>query len=141
MRIVSLSSDGHTYWRKGSFDFESLKTPAEYLGAAPRYFRSKLANVLWARQMAQLYPQLTVAAIHPGVVRTNLAEGSSGVPSIVCGLVRVFYGLLTSVEDGVKNQLWAAVSSDVKSGKYYVPVGIRVQASADGMDDELARQV
>ncbi|MBE3050180.1 SDR family NAD(P)-dependent oxidoreductase, partial [Candidatus Bathyarchaeota archaeon] len=142
VRIVSLSSVGHTQWRKGGFDFESLKTPAESFGALPRYYRSKLANVLWARQMAKVYTQFTVAAIHPGGgVQTNLAEGSSGVPAIVRGLVRVMYVFLTSVEDGVKNQLWASVSKDVKSGEYYTPVGVRGQASVDGMDDELAKAV
>ena len=141
VRIISLSSDGHTFWRKGGFDFESLKTPAEKVGAGQRYFRSKLANILWARQMAKLYPQFTVAAIHPGVVQTNLTEGSTGAPRIVLFLVNVFYVFLTTVEDGAKNQLWASVSNDIVSGEYYTPIGVPGNASADGVDDELAKKV
>ena len=141
VRIVSLSSEGHASWRKGGFDFESLKTRAEELSALQRYFRSKLANVLWARQMAKEYPQFTVAAVHPGVVQTNLAEGSTGVPRIVVLMTRVLARFLKTVEDGAKNQLWASVADDVTSGEYFTPVGVTGNASADGMDDKLAQEV
>lgn len=141
VRIISLSSYGHTFWRKGDFDFKSLKTPAEEVGAGHRYFRSKLANVLWARQMAKLYPQFVVAAIHPGAVQTNLTEASTGVSSILQFFGKMLYAFLTRVEDGAKNQLWASVSKDVVSGEYYTPVGILGNASKDGTDDELAKEV
>ncbi|SPO04194.1 related to alcohol dehydrogenase homolog Bli-4 [Cephalotrichum gorgonifer] len=141
VRIVSLSSDGHTMWPQGEFHFESLKTPADSLGPYKRYFRSKLANVLWVRQMAKVYPQFTVAAIHPGVVQTNLMDSASGTPAIVRTMTRFFYGFLKTVEDGAKNQLWASVSKDVQSGEYYTPVGITGKASVDGMNDHLAKEV
>lgn len=141
VRVVSLSSMGHRLWQKGGFDFKSLKTPADHMGPYPRYFRSKLANVLWVRQMAKEHPWLTVVAVHPGVVQTNLGNGTTGSWAITRMLLKVASHAFTSVEDGVKNQLWAAVSNDVQSGEYYEPVGVSGQTSADGLDDGLAKEV
>ncbi|OCL14337.1 NAD(P)-binding protein [Glonium stellatum] len=113
VRIVSLSSHGHI----------------------------KLANILWARQMAKLYPQFTTAAIHPGVVKTNLMVGATGSPLIIRILGKVAYSLLTPVEQGARNQLWASVSKDVKSGEYYEPVGVGDLVSANGKDDNLMKKI
>lgn len=141
VRVVSLSSVGHRLWRKGGFDFESLKTPADHMGPYPRYFRSKLANVLWARHMAKEHPWLTVVAVHPGAVQTNLGNGTTGSWAVTRMALKLISYAFTSVEDGVKNQLWAAVSNDVQSGEYYEPVGISGQTSVDGLDDGLATEV
>ncbi|KAF7547707.1 hypothetical protein G7Z17_g7535 [Cylindrodendrum hubeiense] len=141
VRIVALSSYGHTYALRGGCHFDTTKTTADSLGAYGRYYQSKLANVLWVRQLAKLYPQFTVAAIHPGVVRTQLMEGATASPTIVRVLARVGNMLLTPVEKGAKNQVWASVAKDVKSGEYYEPVGVGGLASDDGKDDGLAKKL
>ncbi|EQL01712.1 short-chain dehydrogenase/reductase [Ophiocordyceps sinensis CO18] len=141
VRIVSLSSAGHNMAPTGGIVFESLKTEARGLGPLGRYSQSKLANLLFARHVAKRYPQFTVSAIHPGLVHTNIAAGASGVPSVVRMLARFVSPLLTSVEDGAKNQLWASVSSDVQSGEYYEPIGIAGKCSALGKDDDLAKKL
>ncbi|KAI6779228.1 uncharacterized protein J7T54_007755 [Emericellopsis cladophorae] len=141
VRIVSMSSFGHTRVPKGGFRFDMLKTTAEDLGAYGRYYQSKLANVLWIRHLAKVYPNLTVAAIHPGLVRTQLMEGATATPWIVRTLTKVGGALLTPVIQGVKNQLWASVSKDVVSGEYYEPVGVAGKASEDGRDDSLAEKL
>jgi retinol dehydrogenase 12 len=141
VRIVSLSSHVHMWLPKGGFQFDTLKTTAESMGGYPRYYQSKLANVLWARQLAKQHPQFTVASIHPGIVKTNLMANSTGsavVRAIGAGISSLFFA---SVETGVKNQLWASVAKDVKSGEYYEPVGIPGLASADGKNDDLAKQL
>ncbi|KAL2135128.1 hypothetical protein VTI74DRAFT_9721 [Chaetomium olivicolor] len=141
VRVICLSSHGHVYLPRGGFNFASLKTNGAEMGAFPCYFQSKLANILWARQLAKEYPQLTVAAIHPGVVRTQLMQNATGSPAIIKALTRVAYRLLSSAEQGVKNQLWASVAEGVKSGEYYSPIGIPGMASADGRDEALARKL
>lgn len=138
VRIVSLSSQGHEYAPKGGIQFDTLKTPADGLGAFGRYGQSKLANILWARQLAKVYPQFTIAAIHPGVVRTNLSAGATGFPFVLRMLGGIGNRFLTPVDEGAKNQLWASVSKDVKSGEYYKPVGVGGSVSAYGKDDDLA---
>lgn len=141
VRIISLSSYGHTAVPKGGFSFETPKTTAEDLGAYGRYYQSKLANVLWIRQLAKVHPQFTVAAIHPGVVRTQLMDRATGSPPIVRALTKAGSALLPSVEKGVRNQLWASVAKGVKSGEYYEPIGVAGGASEDGKNDELARRL
>lgn len=141
VRVVSMSSHGHTFVSKGGFRFDTPKTTAETLGGYGRYEQSKLANVLWARHLAKVYPQFTVAAIHPGVVRTQLMDGATTTPTVVKVLVKAGSMFLASIEQGARNQLWAAVSKDVKSGEYYEPVGVGGLASEDGRDDGLAEKL
>jgi retinol dehydrogenase-12 len=99
-----------------------------------------LANILWAREMAKMYPLFTVAAVHPGLVQTGLMAGATdlGLPTGMGGAVQRD---AVGVEEGVKNQLWAAVSKDAVSGEYYEPVGVGGKVSADGKDDELAKKL
>ncbi|KAK9234244.1 hypothetical protein V1525DRAFT_383719 [Lipomyces kononenkoae] len=142
VRIVLLTSHGHFYAPEGGIQFDTLKTTADSLGAMTRYCQSKLANVLWARQLAKLYPSFTVAAIHPGVVSTNLLARATDAPlifRIVFGAADTL-GLKATVERGARNQLWASVSKDVQSGEYYEPVGVGGLASAYGKDDDLAKK-
>lgn len=141
VRVVAVTSDAYSYSPKGGVNFDSLKTDGEALGSFERYGQSKLVMIHWTRLMAQSYPQFTFAAIHPGVVGTNLGAGATGSPWIVRTLLKVGKSALTSVEDGAKNQLWASVSKDVKSGEYYVPIGTKGKETAEAKDDELARKV
>jgi NAD(P)-dependent dehydrogenase (short-subunit alcohol dehydrogenase family) len=141
VRVISLSSHGHIYASKPGINFDTLKTPADELGAVGRYSQSKLANVLWARQLAREYPQLTVAAVHPGMVNTQLVENATGTPAFVRMLVRVGRKLFSEVEDGVRNQLWASVAPEVESGEYYEPVGVPGGESAFAKDEGLGRRL
>jgi hypothetical protein len=49
--------------------------------------------------------------------------------------------LFTSLEKGIKNQLWASVSKDYVNGEYYEPVGVGGKAIPDGKDDKLAKKL
>ncbi|KAJ5414235.1 hypothetical protein N7509_000862 [Penicillium cosmopolitanum] len=132
VRIISLSSHGHVYAPKEGVLFDTLRTDAESLGPYGRYGQSKLAIILWTRQMASKYPQFTLASIHPGVVRTNLMNNATGSPWVIRLLGMVANKVVTPVDQGVKNQLWASVAREVKSGEYYEPVGIGGAADANG---------
>ncbi|KAK5043295.1 hypothetical protein LTR13_001066 [Exophiala sideris] len=143
VRVVSMSSYGHSSAPKEGIVFGSLKTPAETMGSLERYGQSKLANILWARELARRYPQFTVAAVHPGVVNTNLLSGATDAPfwaRMLFGTMRKV-GFIASAETGVKKQLWAAVASDVRSGQYHEPVGVSGKGSAKATDDELAKRL
>ncbi|KAF4963157.1 hypothetical protein FZEAL_10951 [Fusarium zealandicum] len=139
VRIVCLASHGHVYLRKGGFDFDTLQTTGENVGPLQCYYQSKLANILWVRQMARRYHQLKTAAIDPGLVQTGLALKATGIPWWLRAVIKCM--LLTSVEKGVKNQLWASVSEDVKSGEYYEPIGRGGLVTDDGKDDVLAENL
>lgn len=141
-RIITLSSHGHTLAPTPSgIEFESLKTDASALSAYARYGQSKLAAILWARQMAKEYPQFTVASIHPGVVNTNLMNNATATPMILRVLTSVFGWFLKSPAQGAMNQLWASVGKGVKSGLYYEPVGVEGGETALALSDTLAKQL
>ena len=141
VRVVSLSSYGHNYVPRKGIEFDSLKTDAASIGPAVRYGQSKLANVLFVRQLAREHPQFTSVAVHPGLVHTNLGAGATGLNWVLRFLIGYSHIVTTSVEQGVRNQLWASVAGGVKSGEYYEPVGVSGKASAYGKDDELAKRL
>ncbi|KAL4908806.1 hypothetical protein BDW74DRAFT_187326 [Aspergillus multicolor] len=144
-RVILLSSYGHNLTPKDGIIFSSLRTDGASLGPYERYGQSKLAMILWAKEAGRRYPNLTVVSVHPGIVRTNLMAGATGSPCWVRVLWRVLgkaasYAL-ASVEEGVRNQLWASVSPDVKSGAYYEPVGVEGGESESAKDEGLAREL
>ncbi|KAE9363989.1 NAD(P)-binding protein [Stipitochalara longipes BDJ] len=139
VRIVSVTSHTHQYAPNGGIRFDALKSKAEQLPGYARYGQSKLANILWVREMARRYPMFVIAAVHPGVVDTGLLAKATdlGLPAGMSGAVN---RSSVSVEEGVKNQLWAAAGKDVASGEYYEPVGVGGKTSDYGRDDELAKK-
>ncbi|KAL2870386.1 uncharacterized protein BJX67DRAFT_345462 [Aspergillus lucknowensis] len=142
VRVIAVSSRGHMYAAKPEgIKYDTLRTKADSLGAYRRYGQSKLALILWARQAAKLYPQFTVTSIHPGVVRTNLMNNATGSPLIIRILGKVATKVVTPVDQGVRNQLWASVAKGVKSGEYYEPVGIGGAATDLGKDEKLAEKL
>lgn len=141
VRIVALSTKGHHWVPRGGIVFDSLKTDASSMGPYVRYGQSKLANILFIRQLAKEYPQFTSVAVHPGLVHTNIGTGATGSPWFVRYLWGFSRFVLTTVENGVKNQLWASVAKEVKNGEYYEPIGVGGTTSALGKNDELAKKL
>ncbi|PKS09159.1 hypothetical protein jhhlp_003773 [Lomentospora prolificans] len=140
-RIVALSSMGHNYAATGGIEFDSLKTTGESMSTYARYGQSKLANILFIRQLAKEYPQFTSVAVHPGIVNTNLFKAATDTPAILKVFLPASSYFFTTVETGARNQLWASVSDDVKSGEYYEPIGIPNRASSYGKSDQLAKKL
>jgi retinol dehydrogenase-12 len=142
VRVVSLSSAGHATPPWGGIKFDLLKTTMDsyFTTTLFRYGQSKLANILFAKELARRYPSLTSVAIHPGVVSTDLFDAASKWPGAkpIWGLVR---GYLTTVQDGAKNQLWAGTAEGVKTGLYYMPIGIAEKGSAHASNPELAKKL
>lgn len=125
VRVVVLTSAGAAMAPNGGIQFDSLKTKAEEMATWTRYGQSKLANALFARQLAREHPSWTTAAVHPGVISTNLGQHVRNMHWVFGTLLSVARLVLTTVEAGTRNQLWAATAprGDIKSGEMYFPVG------------------
>ncbi|CAA9957837.1 short-chain dehydrogenase/reductase [Pyrenophora teres f. maculata] len=138
--VVVLSSSSHHDAPRGGIQWDSLKSPGNDLFILNRYGQSKLANVLFARELSRHFPQIRVAAVHPGIVRgTNLQASATGWPFIVrhaLAFLRYFFTI--SLEQGVKNQVWAALADDYPNGEYFEPVGKPGNASPYARNLELA---
>ncbi|KAL5598152.1 hypothetical protein FOBRF1_011945 [Fusarium oxysporum] len=124
VRVTVLASSAHQYAPPEGIKFDTLKSQALQMGTITRYGQSKLANALFAKELARRYPQLTTASLQPGLVTTNLANtmsDNSWIMRLAWKLTTLFIGV--DVPTGTLNQLWASTSKDVVSGTYYEPIG------------------
>lgn len=124
VRVVVVASAAHWWcaWR-GGIDFGALKTAAGCGSTWARYGVSKLANILYARQLAARVggEGVRVVSVHPGVVDTALRSTFVGALGRVGGWVDgvVKACVLVDVHGGALNQLWAATAEGVVGGEYY----------------------
>ena len=71
-RIINVSSLGHLY---GSLDFDDMLWKKSY-SSGLAYTRSKLANVMFTRELAKRLSgsDVTICSVHPGTIYTELAR-------------------------------------------------------------------
>lgn len=142
VRVVVLTSIMMSWAPPGGIQFDKLDSPHNETGTSfTPYGQSKLANTLFARYLAEDYPQLTVAAVHPGVVKTGIADKTAQHNLWARILLPAASPLMLTVEEGVKNQLWACTSKNVISGEFYTPVGVPGNATKLASDDALAEKL
>lgn len=91
--------------------------------------QSKLANLIYASELARRYPQSNIKfiAVHPGAVSTGLATNVSFAHKIMLWLF-FFFNNISLMEEyqGRLSQLWAAAGaprSELVDGGFYMPVG------------------
>ncbi|KAG9249609.1 oxidoreductase [Emericellopsis atlantica] len=146
VRFVALTSLGYRGHPKQGVDFETIKTAQEgmVMGSWGRYGQSKLANILFARQLGKRYPSITSLAIHPGVVNTELVTELSWAKWL---LVRVTNPHLLTQEEGAVNTVWAATAKDVRErldeGKtaFFEPVGKASAGTKSCFDEKLMTEL
>jgi NAD(P)-dependent dehydrogenase (short-subunit alcohol dehydrogenase family) len=116
-RIVSTASVAH---QGASLDFNDLQSAKGYNGFKA-YGRSKLANILFTRELARRLAGTGVTAncLHPGLVATRFGDSSGGWTSRLVPLVRLF---AISPEQGADTIVYLASSPDVANvtGQYFV---------------------
>ncbi|KAK5046922.1 hypothetical protein LTR84_007276 [Exophiala bonariae] len=140
VRVVSLASSAWKYAGPEKIQFSTLKT-LEGVTPVNRYIQSKTANMLYAQEFARHYPQLTTVSIDPGEVDTQLFSREPGDEQMVHLQTVVAPARVRPVEEGVKNQLWAATAEEgVTSGSHYAPIGVAEQSGLV-LDKDLARQL
>lgn len=140
-RVVLVSSDGHKFTVDGGIDFDNLDGAKGYDGWK-FYGQSKLANILTAKALADNYSesQITANAVHPGVIRTNLARNTSGFMS---ALIKVFAPLMEkSIEQGAATQVYLAAHPDAAqyNGLYFADVSEK-KPSHYAQDAQLAQHL
>jgi len=125
VRIVNISSGFHTRAPAKGLALADTKADMSSHHTSTRYGHSKLANILFAQKLAQLYPSITSVSLHPGFVNTEINTGKAGGAKWMSLLMRNIVGFVgLSVEDGAKTQLWCGFAKEVENGKYYEPIGV-----------------
>ena len=136
-RIVSTASTAH---QGASLDFDDLQSAKGYSGFKA-YGRSKLANILFTRELARRLAgtRVTANCLHPGVVATRFGDSSGGWVSRLMPFVRPFF---LAPEKGADTIVYLASSLEVEktSGEYFVKRKI-TKPSAAARDDTAAERL
>ncbi len=135
-RVVNVASEAHRS-AKG-IDFTVLRERARSPGALREYSVSKLANVLFTRELARRWAGsgVTAYALHPGVVATGIWRR---VPGPLRWLITRF---MISPEEGARTTIFCATAPELAgiSGRYYERQH-ESTPSAVAQDDALAARL
>lgn len=146
-RVVSVASSAHEGGYEEGIRPETWKPTVETNGEAPSWYedgnsyaQSKLANILFARELASRMEDAGVTAysVHPGVIKSDLArymtpifeKDFEGKPFLERLLVNLFTNIFMvsqmSVPDGALTQLYVATApvEELTNGGFYRPVGV-----------------
>jgi retinol dehydrogenase-12 len=135
-RVVTVSSEAH--YRPKRWEWEPLQQPTKTRTAFHEYGVSKLANVLFTRELARRTEGtgITTYALHPGVVATDVWRR---IPRPISTIAKLF---MRSSEDGAKTTLYCATAPELAtvSGRYYDNERERTPGKL-ALDDGLAREL
>jgi protochlorophyllide reductase len=152
-RVVTVSSNAH---RMGRNDWSDPNWERRRYLKWPAYGQSKLANLLFTRELARRADEadssLIAVAAHPGNSATHLLAASTDASGRrLVGQMMNWGNRLIAQPDsaGALPQLYAATMPDVVPGEYFGPDGLfqirgnptRVGSSAAARDDEAARHL
>ncbi|XP_054719914.1 retinol dehydrogenase 12-like [Uloborus diversus] len=118
-RIINVSSAAYTHAKLDVDDLNNEKS--EPLYNMRYYFNSKLANIYFTKELASRLSGtgVTVNAVHPGAVRTNVFSGRNGLLVALSKLGFLFLG--KSSAEGAQTTIHAAVHPNLErtTGKYF----------------------
>ncbi|XP_041651960.1 retinol dehydrogenase 11-like [Cheilinus undulatus] len=140
-RIVNVSSLAH---EKGKIFFDDIHSEKNY-HPWKSYSQSKLANVLFTRELANRLQGTGVTAysLHPGVIRTELGRHFwPSVPLWRRALYKPIMFLVKSPTQGAQTTIYCAVEESLQnqSGLYYSDCAPKT-AAPQGRDDEAAKKL
>jgi NAD(P)-dependent dehydrogenase (short-subunit alcohol dehydrogenase family) len=137
-RIVSVASIAH---RGNKLDFDDLQFARNYSGYTA-YGRSKLANILFTRELARRLAGTGVTAncLHPGFVATRFGDNAGGLIRLGFNLVKNFMAI--TPEEGAKTTVYLASSPEVAgvTGGYFIKCR-PATPSAEAQDDAAAKRL
>lgn len=140
-RIVVVASEAHRQARSG-LDFSDLQAERRY-GGFDAYGKSKLANILYARELARRLEGtgVTVNSLHPGTIATGFGQDgdTSGLFAFAFSLARPFF---KKADKGAETSIYLASSPDMDgvTGTYFSDCREKAPSPA-GQDGEAARRL
>ncbi|KAI5704183.1 retinol dehydrogenase 13 [Diaphorina citri] len=139
-RIINVSSVAH---KRGTINKEDLNSENSY-DPTQAYNQSKLANVLFTRELAKRLEGtgITVNAVHPGIVNTDILRHSSYYDSWLSTVVLkpLVWLFIKSPRQGAQTIVYASLDPSLEnvSGKYFAECR-EAETSPDAQDDGLAK--
>jgi WW domain-containing oxidoreductase len=139
-RVVVVSSNAHRRAPKAGVQLDNLSGAAGYRPWSA-YGQSKLANLLFSRELARRLPRprQSANALHPGVIATNLARSTPLATRV--GLSVLAPLALKSIPQGAATQCYVATNPGLlANGEWFSHCNI-ARSSRLGSDPELARRL
>ncbi len=116
-RIINVSALLH---ERAKINFDDLQNQKMYIGVQA-YPQSKLCNLLFTYELARRLEGtgVTVNALHPGVVATNLGVNNNRIGRLLRRLINL---ALISPEEGAQTIIYLATAPNVEAvtGQYFV---------------------
>ncbi|KAG8735049.1 hypothetical protein FRC11_003481 [Ceratobasidium sp. 423] len=162
VRIVNVSSTVHGAWgKKTPISFSDPldlskpfppKNPNTWSHILARYSRTKLANLLFTKELQRRLDDegsgIIAVAVHPGYVATDAAREATAKMPILGWISDILVKLFFIDEAaGARNSVYAASNPSVRSdpkkyrGKFMTPVGKITAPSALAQNQDLARDL
>lgn len=160
VRIITLSSIAHVGAWGLKLDQKKSPTGGNLINLW-RYCESKLANAVYARELAKRYGQQGIlsVSVHPGLVESDIWTDllrSLGVLGRLIGGVRK--QVFVDLEEGARGVLWAATakradkggmdvdeakteSIKIENGEYFTPVAVKGQGTRLLYNDNLGQKL
>ena len=131
-RVVNVSSEAH---RSGRMDWDDLEIERGRYSGYKAYANTKLAQILFTRELARREAGITVNAVHPGAIATGIWRAAPKFARWILGLV------LPPPGKGARPVVRLASSPDVDgvSGQYFDKLREAVPAPAATSDADAAR--
>jgi NAD(P)-dependent dehydrogenase (short-subunit alcohol dehydrogenase family) len=135
-RIVNVSSASH--YRARGVDWERVRQPTRTITGMREYGVSKLANVLFTRELARRLDGsgVTTYALHPGVIASDIWR------RIPWPVRPVMHRFMKTPEQGAETTIWCATAPELSAvtGKFYTDKAER-HPSRVAQDDALAAEL
>jgi len=133
-RIINVASESH---RDAVINFNDIGQKNSFSGRIA-YGQSKLANILFTRQLAENLEGtgVSVNSVHPGIVKTNIFKTMNRMA------ISMFKLIMISPEKGAETSVYLASSPDVEgiSGAYFIKKKI-VAPSAEALNKNTAKKL
>jgi WW domain-containing oxidoreductase len=143
-RVVMTASNAHRRAPPGGIDFDNLAGERSY-DPWQAYGRSKLANMLFARELGRRLGRdgagRTANSVHPGVIATPLGRS---LPALSRAALRILSPLvLKTAAQGAATQCYVATNPAVATvtGAYFLDCNVAQPRTAAASDDALAARL
>jgi NAD(P)-dependent dehydrogenase (short-subunit alcohol dehydrogenase family) len=139
-RVVVLSSEAHRGAPRAGIQFDNLRGERSYRPWTA-YGQSKLANLLFARELSRRLPgtRQLANAVHPGLIATNLFRGMPKLMQL--GLEVLTPIALKSIAQGAATQCYVATHPALaENGEYFSDCNVK-RSTRLGSDRGLAREL
>ncbi|KAJ1549831.1 hypothetical protein HK096_010224 [Nowakowskiella sp. JEL0078] len=132
-RVVVIASKSYIDAPREGIQFDKMNDAKFDVGMTKRYGQSKLANILFAKSLAEQFKDkpIWVNIVHPGFIATDLSFNvveSFGGGSIWFGKIISYLANLLAFtpEQAMETPFYVATSPDIETrnyrGEYFVPV-------------------